>query len=183
MGITDHYLSAFRKLFPQGEYWDRQFADPESDVSLFCRAKLPECIRFRGRMDRLRDESNPAKTEELIDEWERALLGAVSTGLDINQRRALLMLRKSESLNRSHLRKIAEMYGFNITGIQFPYTPAFFGFSRFGLDRAASPASWQSVHIHVTTGGNGESIPAFETQIKKVLLANYAPCFIYNGGE
>jgi len=42
MGMTvarkEQYEAAVRKLFPQGEYWDKQFANPQSDISLFVQA-------------------------------------------------------------------------------------------------------------------------------------------------
>jgi uncharacterized protein YmfQ (DUF2313 family) len=129
MGVA--YETAIKKLFPEGDYWDAQFADANSDVSLFCKAKLPELLRFRERMDVLQAESLPEKTEELIADWERVLLGTVNHDLDINQRRLLLKSKRDVKLNRAELQKVASMFGFNIAGITFPYRPAFFGWSRF----------------------------------------------------
>ena len=83
MGVaaSAEYESAIKKLFPQGEYWDRQFADPESDVSLFCKAKAPELFKFRKRMEALQNESFVETTEELVADWERVLLDSVYPNL------------------------------------------------------------------------------------------------------
>jgi uncharacterized protein YmfQ (DUF2313 family) len=187
MGIAatnpEQYETAFKKLFPRGDYWDRQFSDPQSDVSLFCRIKLTEFIRFRGRMTVLRNESKPQSAEELLDDWERVLAGFVSYGLGIQQRRAELLERTSQIIARGDMQDVAKNFGFIITGILLPYRPAFFGFSRFGINRIFSPASWQVVNFSVDTQGNGDQIGKFEAFMRTVLLANYIPRFFYDGGK
>jgi uncharacterized protein YmfQ (DUF2313 family) len=152
MGVATalEYENAFMKLFPQGDYWKNQFADTESDVSLFCKAKLEEFVKFRQRMDALQSESIIETTTELIAEWERVLLGYVSVGLDITQRRLLLKSKRDIKLNRAELQKVADVYGLTITNITFPYRPAFCGHSRFGISRMASPAAFSVLHITST---------------------------------
>ena len=137
MGVAQ-YEAAIKKLFPEGDYWDAQFADANSDVSLFCKAKLPELIRFRERMNVLQSESVIEKTEELIADWERVLLGTVNHGLDINHRRLLLKSKRDVKLNREELQKIASMFGLSIGSVVFPYRPAFFGFSKFNTSTIGS---------------------------------------------
>jgi len=56
-GTPEQYETSLQKLFPRGSYWDKQFADPQSDCSLFCRAKTAELLRFRNRMSDLQTES------------------------------------------------------------------------------------------------------------------------------
>ena len=129
------YKNAVRKLFPQGDYWEEQFADPESDASLFAEAKAAELIRFRERMGALLDESKPESTAELIAEWERVLLDGVFSGLGINQRRYLLKSRENLNLNRAVLQKTAAMFGLNIKDVTIPYRPRCFGFAKFGQER------------------------------------------------
>ena len=131
------YAAAFRKLFPPGDYWEQQFADPESDVSLFCTAKLPEFIRFRERVAALQSESYTGTTEELIAEWERVLLGAVFPGLGLDLRRWQLQSIWNTRLNRAELRKAACRYDLAISYVRFPYRPGFCGHSPCGsLPRA-----------------------------------------------
>jgi len=141
MGVAAaaEYEAAVRKLFPQGEYWDRQFADPESDVSLFCRAKLPELVKFRRRMEALQNESFAETTEELVADWERVLLDSVFPKLSLAQRRLQLKSMWAIRLNRAELQKVADMFGLAIADVYFPYRPGFFGFSRFGNSYIGSP--------------------------------------------
>jgi len=141
MGVATaaEYEVAIRKLFPQGEYWDRQFADPESDVSLFCRAKLPELVKFRRRMEALQNESFVETTEELISDWERVLLDSVFPRLSLVQRRLQLKSMWAIRLNRAELQKVADMFGLSIADLYFPYRPGFFGFSHFGNSYIGSP--------------------------------------------
>jgi uncharacterized protein YmfQ (DUF2313 family) len=141
VATSAQYEDAVRRLFPQGEYWDAQFADGQSDAFLFVKAKAVELRRFRERMGALLDESKMDTTTELIADWERVYLNYSSKDLDINQRRLLIKSKSDERLNRAELNKIAEMYGFTLESIEFPYRPGFFGFSRFG-DRLAAMVSF-----------------------------------------
>jgi hypothetical protein len=133
------YESAIKKLFPQGDYWDEQFANPDSDVSRFIKAKLDELIRFRGRMSNLQDESRIETTDELIADWERVLLGEVTYAKPLAERRLLLGLKENK-LNRIELQKTAEAYGLTLIDVAFPYRPALFGHARFNTSCLGGPA-------------------------------------------
>jgi uncharacterized protein YmfQ (DUF2313 family) len=183
MGVAK-YEAGIKKLFPEGDYWDAQFADDTSDVSLFCKAKLPELIRFRQRMDVLQAESVIEKTEELIADWERVLLGTVSHGLDINHRRLLLKSKRDEKLNREELQKIAAMFGLSIGGVVFPYRPAFFGFNRFGVSVFSSPVFFSVLSITVSPQEadlmpEANRLREFEDSIQNKLLSNSIVSFQY----
>jgi uncharacterized protein YmfQ (DUF2313 family) len=99
------YEHAIKRLFPIGDYWDRQFADPGSDVSLFAKAKLEELIRFRSRMSALRGESRIDTAEETIADWERALLGEITYGKTLTERRLLLKSKEDNKLDHAELQK------------------------------------------------------------------------------
>jgi hypothetical protein len=146
----EQYEDSLRKLFPRGEYWDKQFADPQSDCSLFCRAKLGEFIRFRGRMSNLQDESVLNTAAETLDEWERIITGTFTHGQAPEERRALLLSERDANSSITGIKKIGEIYGINIKDITFPFRSAFFGFSRFGTDPISGPASFSAVFIYGT---------------------------------
>jgi len=155
MGIAvappEQYENAIKKLFPPGEFWDRQFADPESDVSLFVKAKLEYLLRFRQRMGALHDESRIETASELLEAWERVLLNTINHGLDADQRKSILLAVGADSLNIKKIKKIGQLYGWVITGVHFPFRSAFFGFSHFGHDRITSPASFSVLYVHAGT--------------------------------
>jgi hypothetical protein len=153
MGITAAaYRQAIRKLFPEGDYWDAQFADAQSDASLFAAAKIDEFLRFRARMDALINESLVEKTDECIADWERVLLGGASPGLSLNERRIQLFSKRDIKLNRGELQKTAEVYGLSILDIVFPSRPAFTGHSRFNT-RNGGPAAFSIIRFDVTGTG------------------------------
>jgi hypothetical protein len=155
MGVaaTSEYKGSIEKLFPKGDYWDRQFADPESDVSLFCKAKLPELVKFRQRMEALQNESYTETTEELIADWERVLLDAVYPNLSLLQRRIQLSRMWTIRLNRAELQKVAEMYGLSIADVYFPYRPGFTGFSHFRTSYIGSPVAFSALFLIVQQEG------------------------------
>jgi hypothetical protein len=177
----EQYAASLRKLFPQGLYWDRQFSDPESDCSLFCKAKLDELIRFRNRMGDLQNESTIQSAGETLANWELTVTGSVSTGLDANQRRLLLIASKAGNITVSDIQEIGQMYGITITNITHPFRPAFFGFSHFGIERIAGPASFSVLFIDAD-GPEGEVREQFEDQLSRRVLANYIVYFRYGGG-
>jgi hypothetical protein len=185
MGMTvrtpGEYAAALRKLFPLGDYWDRQFADPKSDCSFFCEAKTQEFVRFRGRMADLQNESAIQTASETIEDWERVTTGAATSGLGLDERRALLVSQKAGIVTKGALNEIGQMHGVTITGVEFPFRPAFFGFSHFAIDRIAGPAAFSAVSIFATPQP-GESVrERFEGQITARLLANHIIFFEYGG--
>lgn len=176
----EDYAAALRKLFPRGDYWDRQFADPKSDCSLFCRAKTEEFIRFRGRMSDLQNESVIHTAEETIEEWERVITGSVNTGHGISMRRELLISQKAENVTLRALQEIGLLFGVAITGVELPFRPAFFGFSRFGIDRVSSPAAFSV--LFVCSARPEDSVrEQFESQVAARLLAQHIIYFVYGG--
>jgi uncharacterized protein YmfQ (DUF2313 family) len=178
----EQYEKSLKKLFPRGIYWDKQFNDPDSDCSLFCKAKLAEFIRFRNRMSDLQNESVLQTAGETLENWERAITGSVNTGFSIEQRKAFLITFKSGNFSRETVREIGRMYGVTVTDIQFPFRPAFFGFSRFGVDRIAGPASFSVLFIYALMPD--ETVRQdFENQLKNTILSNYIVYFIYTEGE
>jgi uncharacterized protein YmfQ (DUF2313 family) len=154
MGITaarpEQYAAAIRTLFPQGEYWDRQFADGESDCSLFCKAKTSELINLRTRMAALLSEGDYETATEMMDDWERVLLADANAKLPIPERREILRSKQIQNVNRAVLEKIAQDYGLTISDIVFPFRPAFFGFSRFGISVFSRPVFFSVFYIAVT---------------------------------
>jgi len=147
------YENAIRKLFPQGAYWDEQFSDPGSDVSIFIKAKADELIRFKGRMSDLYNESHLETTEELIDDWERVLLDESNIGKTLDDRRQLLKSKEDNCLNRAILKKIAEIFELNILDITIPYRPRFFGFAQFARERLGSFTTFSVLRIVATEAG------------------------------
>jgi len=161
------YENSVRSLFPQGEYWDAQFADQQSDASLFIKAKADEIIKFRQRMSVLLDESKMETTNELIDDWERIYLDAVFPDLDINQRRLQLKSKNDSKLNRVELQKIAAIFGLDIKDVNFPYRPRFFGFAKFAQERLGSFSTFSVIKITVTeTGFNTKYCEAIKIELE-----------------
>jgi len=177
------YENAIKKLFPQGDYWDEQFADPESDTSLFVKAKAAELKRFRKRMGALLDEGRPESAAELISDWERVLLNGVFSSLDINRRRLQLQSKNDLELNRAGLQKIAAVFGLNIHDVAVPCRPRCFGFARFARERIGGFLAFFAVRIAVTAGiGVSQSAKAeFEEAVRNRLLAGQIPIFFYGG--
>ena len=146
------YQDSLRKLFPRGLYWDKQFADPDSDCSLICKAKADHLVNIRKRMSDLQKESIVFTATETLDSWERVLTGSITFGLDADDRRALLTAQIAGRITLEVLRSIASLYGWTISKIEIPFRSAFFGFSYFGQDRITSPASFSVVYVYANIG-------------------------------
>jgi len=147
VGTEKDYSAAIRELFPKGEYWDRQFADPESDVSLFCKAKTKEIILIRNRMRELLLESDCRTAVETIGDWERVLLDYTNNNLPIEERRELISAEKDLTINRIDIANIAQKHGLVLVDIIFPFKPSFFGFSQFGRSIFSRPVFFSVFYI------------------------------------
>jgi len=141
------YINTIKKLFPQGDYWAAQFADPGSDASLFVEAKADELIKFRERMSALLDEGQPKSTTELITDWERVYLNSLNSQLPLEQRRKLLSLTGRQVINLKSISDIANNYGLMLVDIVFPFKTSFFGFSKFGISLFSRPAFFSVFYI------------------------------------
>ena len=174
MGINvateNDYIGAIRDMFPQGEYWKKQFADPESDVNLFCKAKSKEIICLRKRMRDLLAESNYQTAVETIDDWERVLLGYKNIHLSLEERREILAAKRTPLINRMLIANIAQRYGLTLIDIIFPFKPSFFGFSEFGRSVFSRPAFYSVFYI----------LAAFQNEELRIEAKNRITCLIKN---
>jgi len=184
MGIDvctpEAYQGSIRKLFPRGPYWDKQFAEAESDCSLFCKAKANLIVRLRKRMSDLQNESVIQTAEETLDNWERVLLGKTNLELDAAQRKSLLHVSKAENFSINTIKEIGRTYGITITNVVLPFRPAFFGHSFFGIDPIASPAAFAVLFVYASHPDE-EIREDFEEQLISRVLSNYVVYFIYGG--
>jgi len=143
------YCAAIRQLFPMGEYWENQFSDPESDISLFCKAKTNEIISLRKRMFDLIAESKSDTSVETIGDWERVLIGRTDVQLSLQERRNKLNVQKASLINRFIITDIAKNYGLKFIDLIFPFKASFFGFSKFGTSMFSRPAFFSFFYIVV----------------------------------
>ena len=142
-----NYSTAIRQLFPMGEYWEKQFANPESDVNLFCEAKSREIILFKKRMIDLLAESKSGTSVETIGDWERIFIGHQNINLTLFERRNMLETNRVSQVNKIVISAVAEIYGFKLIDIIFPFKASFFGFSKFGASVFSRPAFFSVFYI------------------------------------
>jgi uncharacterized protein YmfQ (DUF2313 family) len=183
VAAPETYQASIRRLFPQGDYWDKQFSNAQSDCNAFVQAKTAAVLYIRGRMNDLLDEGFIPTATEMIEEWEKAITGGVTVNLTIEQRRQQLLFSRHVSLTRSVIKNIAEIYGITVLNIVIPYKPAFFGFSRFGIDRIASPAAFSVLYIYCSAIDDESVKATFEQQLKQQVLANYIIYIFYGGAD
>jgi hypothetical protein len=143
------YSGVIRDLFPLGEYWKKQFADPKSDLNLFCKAKSKEIICLRKRMSELLAESDYQTAVKTLGDWERVILGYINIHLPIEERRQILTTKKIPLINFILIADIAQKYGLTLIDIIFPFKPSFFGFSQFGRSIFSNFAFYSVFYIIV----------------------------------
>jgi len=173
------YETAVRKLFPKGDYWDGQFADPGSDASLFAGVKAAEIFRFRRRMADLFREGRPETADETLGDWERVMLGAPNPWLDVAERRALLAAVGTGRPTIEGIRDIGRTFGIDVTGVSLPFRPAFFGHCRFGVDRIADETGFSVVLVRAAAAR--ERRAEFEARVRAGVLVTNIVRFIYGG--
>ncbi len=172
------YVSAIKKLFPLGAYWDVQFNNPYSDLSVWVDAKSEELHRFKNRFSELITESTPKTADTTLDDWERILLGTISPHLPVELRRSLLLTKGKGFVNKDVLERIGNLYGVSIKRVYFPYRSAFCGHTRIGINQICSPASFSLIFIESSIDDVGLK-DDFERSIREALLANIIVYFFY----
>ncbi len=174
----EEYYKAVKALFPKGAYWDKQLGDETSDVCLWIHNAAEQLHRYRERFQELITESNPKTAVKTIEDWEQVLLGSTAPQLPLELRRSLLLSKRRGFVNRKVLQDIGLLYGATIKRIELPYRSAFFGHSKFGIDRICSPVSFSLIFIHAEIEDTAQKA-AFESEIEKVLLAHNIVKFFY----
>jgi len=175
------YIGAIRDLFPKGEYWERQFTDPKSDVNLFCKAKAQKIINFRRRMNDLLMESKITTSDETIADWERVIMGYTSEQLPLSSRKNILGIKTNTIINRLIISETARKYGLILIDIVFPFKPSFFGFSKFGHSLFSRPAFYSFFYIITTSESDvdAETLKNYEQDVEERLLSGNIAYFLY----
>ncbi|MBD5448330.1 MAG: DUF2313 domain-containing protein [Treponema sp.] len=171
------YIEPLKKLFPQGEYWDKLLSDEASDISLVCKVRAENLAEFKARMNQLQRETFLDFADETIDDWERIYFGYKNDDLELEKRRSLLRAQKFGGINISILKTIAETYGGSVSKWEIPYMPAAFAHARFGLTYMSSIAGMWVVFVHCSVPETNRT--GFETAVRRVMLANQTIFFVY----
>ena len=183
---SETYGESVRRLFTRGPYWDKQFEEAQSDCALFCKAKADMIVRLKNRMADLQNESFIKTSAELLNEWEKTLLGKINWQLEREQRRSILLAKNNDRFSRETIKETGRLYGITVTDIVFPFRPAFFGHSRFSVEPAAGPAAFSLLFMYALPADEDRK-REFENAILSTVLANYNIHFIYtearNGGN
>jgi hypothetical protein len=98
-------------------------------------------------MSNLYSESRPETAGELIEDWERALLGYLNGRLPLEERRIKIIEKESPPVSRALIAGIAQKYGLTLADIIFPFKTSFFGFSEFGRSIFSRPAFFSVFYI------------------------------------
>lgn len=180
VGTEEQYAYSLKKLLPQGSYWDKLTADPNSDINQMLAGMAQDIRRFRIRMAQLQKEAYPATAEETLEDWERVRLGTTNPDLSIEKRRALIL----SNAGFSAIYKIAESFGTEIN-IDFPFKCGCFGWQKFGQQRLGAQNTLSAITVNITGGENLETVDDFESAITGHLLANHIINFkyIFAGGK
>ncbi len=120
---AEDYKNQLIALLPRGELWESLSTDPTFLALLDAEAQ--EFGRIDARISNLLDEANPAKTLELLEEWEAfASLPDPCLGeaLTIQDRQNALVSRLTSmgGQSRQYFIDIAAAIGFTITITEFP---------------------------------------------------------------
>lgn len=172
----DDYSKSIRDLFPQGEFWEKQFSNHESHLSHWCKAKAQELHRFKVRRAALAEEGFKTRTFELIENWER-IHGIKSPSGTIEDRRAALVAKTGGSINRPTLDALAVQFGATIVSVSFPLKPRLFGKARFKT-RFSGPWVFNFIQIEFDMPDRTNQAK-LESAIEEVLLANLLISFVY----
>jgi hypothetical protein len=180
MGITAaspaRYEKALRKLFPRGEYWDAMFADPQSDVSLFCKAKTEELTRFRNRAGALLEEGF-AETAGYLQKpacISKREIRRIGIAYDVLVFDITFPLRSS-AFPLIHSYPAGELLDSAKNIVETMLAGARFGSAQFGKDRPAFVSKEYAEYLFY----RNEPVAAFEEEVRSKMPANQTTGFRY----
>lgn len=171
----ERYIEAVKELYPEGSFFEEQFADKESDLSNLARAQAKNLYDFRIELNKLWKEARlETCTEDTIADYERVYSGKTNPHLSLEERKANLKLVSNQSLQIDWQlidNYINEEYKANILSVDEKIMPAFFGYSRCGQKRIYDYRAFSLLIISLTIE-EINLIDKIENYINQFLLAN-----------
>ena len=171
----ERYIEAFKELYPEGSFFEEQFADKESDLSNLARAQAKNLYDFRIELNKLWKEARlETCTEDTIADYERVYSGKTNPHLSLEERKANLKLVSNQSLQIDWQlinNYINEEYKANILSVDEKIMPAFFSDSRCGQKRIYDYRAFSLLIISLTIE-EINLIDKIENYINQFLLAN-----------
>lgn len=80
----ERYIEAVKELYPEGSFFEEQFADKESDLSNLARAQAKNLYDFRIELNKLWKEARlETCTEDTIADYERVYSGKTNPHLSL----------------------------------------------------------------------------------------------------
>lgn len=171
----ERYIEAVKELYPEGSFFEEQFADKESDLSNLARAQAKNLYDFRIELNKLWKEVRlETCTEDTIADYERVYSGKTNPHLSLEERKANLKLVSNQSLQIDWQlinNYINKEYKANILSVDEKIMPAFFGYSRCGQKRIYDYRAFSLLIISLTIE-EINLIDKIENYINQFLLAN-----------
>lgn len=171
----ERYIEAVKELYPEGSFFEEQFADKESDLSNLARAQAKNLYDFRIELNKLWKEARlETCTEDTIADYERVYSGKTNPHLSLEERKANLKLVSNQSLQIDWQlinNYINKEYKANILSVDEKIMPAFFGYSRCGQKRIYDYRAFSLLIISLTIE-EINLIDKIENYINQFLLAN-----------
>ena len=171
----ERYIEAVKELYPEGSFFEEQFADKESDLSNLARAQAKNLYDFRIELNKLWKEARlETCSEDTIADYERVYSGKTNPHLSLEERKANLKLVSNQSLQIDWQlinNYINEEYKANILSVDEKIMPAFFGDSRCGQKRIYDYRAFSLLIISLTIE-EINLIDKIENYINQFLLAN-----------
>lgn len=176
VAAAEDYAESLRSLYPEGQFWDDQFNDPSSDLSMWCAAKAEELHRFKVRRAELLEEGFKDKTSELVENWE-AVYSIKAMSSDLAERRAALVAKSGGSINTAMISKLSQQYGATLVSITFPLKPTFFGRARYKT-RFSGPYVYNYILLTFVMPEQVKK-ELLETAVEAALIANLIISYSY----
>lgn len=171
----ERYVEAVKELYPEGSFWEEQFADKNSDLSKLAEAQGKNIYDFKIEMNKLWLEARlDTCTEETIADYERLYGIQSDNNLTLEQRKANLKLSKKQDLQidwNSIKVFINQEYKANILSVDDKIMPALLPETRCGQTRIYGYSAFSLIIITLTIDDE-KLITKIEDYICKFLPAN-----------
>lgn len=135
----ERYIEAVKELYPEGSFWDEQFADKESDLSKLAEAQAETLYNIKIELNKLWNEARlDTCTEDTIADYERIYTKTIQPNLSLAERKAAIKSASNPLLiiDWDFVKKYIESeFKVEVLSIEPKIKPAFFPETRCGQNR------------------------------------------------
>lgn len=170
----ERYIEAVKELYPEGSFWDEQFADKESDLSLLAEAQAETLYNMKIELNKLWLEARlDTCTEDTIADYERAYTKKIQPDLSLAERKNAIKTATNPSLKVDWDKEkeyIESAFGVSVLSIEPKIKPAFFPETKCGQNRIYDYRAFAMIIVSLAIPEKSDTFSGEKLELEKEII-------------